>query len=383
MDTIETFINFVQSYFPSEKVIPLHRPVISETDKALVADALNSTYVSSVGKYVELFENKICEFTGAEAAVAVVNGTAALHTMLHFAGCQRNDYIITQSLTFVATANAVKYCGGEPIFIDIDPETLSLSPSALASFLDEKSYICDDGYCRLKSDNKVIRCCLPMHTFGAIGHISEITTICEKHNINVLEDAAEALGSFQKGKHAGLFGSMGALSFNGNKTITTGGGGAILCKTKDYEKIKHLTTTAKVPHQYEYSHDRLGFNYRLPNLNAALGVGQMYQLQEILNSKKKLAEKYQEIFNGSDYTLFDLNKHCQSNNWLNTIICKDVDARNNFIRIAIKNNILVRPAWNLLSEQKMYLNCHSDGLKFSKIAADLIVNLPSSMNLPD
>ena len=379
MSDIENLTEFLRSYYFPETVFPLHRPVISEYEKTCVFSVLESGYVSSVGPEIEEFENKICSLTGSEACVAVTNGTAALHASLNFIGCERDHYVITQALSFVATANAITQTGAVPIFLDVDEDTLSLSPKALTHFLSNNTYVDIDGQCRLSSDDKIVKACVPMHTFGAIGRICEIRDICNNFGIILVEDAAEALGSDLDGKHAGTFGKLGTLSFNGNKIITTGGGGAILCSHSDYANLKHLTTTAKKPHQFKYFHDQVGFNYRMPNINASLGLGQLMNFTKVLVEKKKLADHYVQIFSKSKNCIFNPNAIGNSNNWLNTLLCDNLAERDVFIKDCLKNKIHVRAVWEPLNTLPPYKQCISDSLHVTNIVKDKIINLPSSV----
>ena len=381
MSDIKNLTEFLRSYYYPETMFPLHRPIISDSDKSCVLSILDSGYVSSVGAEIEEFENKICLLTGAESCVAVTNGTAALHASLNFIGCEQNDYVITQAMSFVATANAISQTGASPIFLDVDQDTLSLSPNALSDFLSKNTYVDLDGRCRLVSSDKIVKACVPMHTFGAIGRIIEIRDICHNAGIILIEDAAEALGSTLNGKHAGTFGKLGTLSFNGNKIITTGGGGAILCSLEDYASIKHLVTTAKKPHRFEYFHDRVGFNYRMPNINAALGLGQLTNFAKILEEKSNLAKNYIKLFSKSKNHMFNPDIIGKSNNWLNTLLCDNLDTRNRFINACWENNIQARAVWEPLNTLPPYTQCLSDSLNVTKNLREKIINLPSSVPL--
>ena len=304
----QPIIDFIRSLYPNREIVPLHEPYFGGNEKRYVLDCIESTFVSSVGKYVDRFEEMIRDFTGAKYAIATVNGTAALHIALKLAGVQQGDLVITQPLTFVATCNAITYCGAEPVFVDIDPETLGMSPDSLESWLGQNVDIVDKGlggletqYSKLsqpsqpylaihKATKRHIAACVPMHTFGHPCKIDRIVEICDRYNIPVVEDAAESIGSYYKGKHTGTFGKLGILSFNGNKTITTGGGGMILTDDNELGPLaKHITTTAKKPHPWKFEHDMIGYNYRLPNINAALGCAQMEMLPEILKNKRETA----------------------------------------------------------------------------------------------
>ena len=316
-------VKFIQEIFQTKEFIPLHEPRFLGNEKTFLMDTIDTSYVSSVGEFVDKFESGLSAFTGSEKAIALVNGTSALHLSLVLADVQPEDYVITQSLTFVATCNAISYCKAEPIFLDVDKRTLGLSPTALESWLEENAFSDDDGICRLKKNNRLIKACVPMHTFGHPVDIKRIVSVCKKWNITLIEDAAESFGSLYEGKHTGTFGAMGTLSFNGNKIITTGGGGAILCNKEIYYEGKHLSTTAKKSDNIYFFHDKVGFNYRLPNINAALGCAQLDQINNFISKKRKLAHTYENYFHDSEYSFFTEPEGCYSNYWLNTIICND------------------------------------------------------------
>ncbi len=369
---LDNFHNKVQ-------VIPLHEPCFIGKEKKYVDDCIQSTFVSSIGKYVNQFELNIAEFTGAKYAIATVNGTAALHIALLLAGVKSNEEVITQPLTFVATSNAIHYLRAIPHLIDIDSETLSLSPDSLREFL--------EGYAVKKGTetyNKVsgrrISACVPMHTFGHPSKIDEIVEICDAYNLPVVEDAAESLGSFYKDRHTGTFGKLGILSFNGNKIITSGGGGMILTDDDDTARLaKHLTTTAKIPHQWEFDHDRLGFNYRLPNINAALGVAQLENLEFFISKKRELAMKYQEFFKKDGIRFVNEPNNAVSNYWLNAIVLDSEKERDDILGFLNKNKIFVRPAWRLLNDLSMNHDYSKQALDTAEYYAKRLLNLPSSV----
>ncbi len=384
MENYKSFINFVRKLFGEEKdFFPLHAPRFRGNEKKYLNECIDSTFVSSVGKFVDLFEQKVAEYTGAKYAVAAVNGTAALHIALILAGVKENEKVITQPLTFIATANAITYTGAEPVFVDVDKETLGLSPEALKKWLEEnterrirnaKPEIFN------KKTGKRIAAVVPMHTFGHPCKIDEIVEICSEYNIPVVEDAAESLGSFYKGKHTGTFGKLATLSFNGNKTITTGGGGMILTDDKELAKLaKHLTTQAKVPHKWEYVHDYIGYNYRLTNLAAALGVAQMEQLPEFIKSKRDLAEKYKQFFEDKEIEFFSELENVESNYWLNAILLKNRKERDEFLDYTNKNGIMTRPVWELMNRLPMFKYCQTGDLSNAEWLANRIVNIPSSV----
>ncbi len=359
--------------------IPLHEPRFNGNEKKYLAECIDTTFVSSVGEFVGRFEEMIAEFTGAKHAIAAVNGTAALHISLLLSDVKPEDEVITQALTFIATANAIAYTGAKPIFIDVDKETMGLSPTALENFLSENTHQ-KNGFCINKTTGRRIKACVPMHTFGHPCRIDEIIAICKVYNIDVVEDAAESLGSYYKGQHTGTFGKFGTLSFNGNKTITTGGGGMILTNDDELGKLaKHITTTAKVPHRWEFVHDMTAYNYRLTNLAAALGCAQMEQLLGFLIQKRKLAEAYSIFFRQLEIEFVTESKNSSSNYWLNTLILSDKTEQNSFLEFMNNNDIMVRPVWQLMNRLEMYKECQCDLLENTGWLADRVVNIPSSV----
>ncbi|NWO02290.1 MAG: LegC family aminotransferase [Idiomarinaceae bacterium] len=369
---------FIRSLYKTKEFIPLHTPTFGEQEKLNVLDTIETTFVSSVGKYVDDFERAVELFTGSPKAVATVNGTAALHTALYMAGVQRNDLVITQALTFVATCNAIHHMGAEPVFVDVSRETLGLCPLALESYLEENARV-EGGRCVHKQSGKAIKSVVPVHTFGHPVHLDEIQRICKKWHITLVEDAAESLGSYYKGKHTGTVGEFAALSFNGNKVITTGGGGMILCSNESHGKrTKHITTTAKVSHPYEFYHDEPSFNYRMPNLNAALGCAQMQRLPLFLEQKRELANQYREFFRGSGYEFIDEPEHGRSNFWLNAILCSDKSARNALLEEQNSSGIMCRPVWQLMHRLPMFEQCLRGDLEVSEDIEARLVNVPSS-----
>lgn len=380
-----SLIQFVREQYRTNDFIPLHAPVFSGRERDYVLETIESTFVSSVGAFVERFESDMACYTGSEKAVATVNGTAALHTALMLAGVKSGDLVLTQALTFVATCNAIAYCGAQPVFIDVDRHTLGFSPRALERWLDEMAQKDADGHCRLKSTGQVVRACVPMHTFGHPVELDSLVAVCERWGIALVEDAAESLGSFYKGRHTGVFGRVGVLSFNGNKIITTGGGGMILANEAVGRRAKHITTTAKQPHPYEYIHDEVGYNYRLPNLNAALGCAQLEQLERFVAAKRKLAAAYATALQGSDLSFFTEPEHCRSNYWLNAVICEDSKARDALLKETNESGVMTRPIWQLMNQLPMYSGCLRGDLTNSEWLAERIVNLPSSVvsELPD
>jgi aminotransferase in exopolysaccharide biosynthesis len=384
VDKYKAFVKFVREiYNESEGFIPLHEPRFRGNEKKYVNDCIDSTFVSSVGKYVNMFEEKIAEYTGAKYAVAAVNGTAALHIALLLSGVKRNDEVITQSLTFVATANAISYTGASPVFVDVDKDTFGLSPQKLSEWLELNVEVKNIGGVKKavnKDTGKVVSACVPMHTFGHPCRIDEIIEICDKYNIAVIEDAAESLGSYYKNKHTGTFGKFGTLSFNGNKTITTGGGGMILTDDIHLAKIaKHITTTAKVPHKWEFVHDMRGFNYRLTNIAAALGVAQIEQLPGFIESKRKLAEDYSLFFDNLGVNFINEPENAKSNYWLNAVLLKDRKERDEFLEFTNDYGVMTRPVWELMNRLPMFKNSPIGDLTNSEWLADRLVNIPSSV----
>lgn len=369
---------FVRSIYQTNEFIPLHAPTFGELEKSNVLETIESTFVSSVGKFVDEFEARMQTFTGATRAIATVNGTAALHTAFYMAGVEHGDFVITQALTFVATCNAMYHMGAEPIFVDVAPSTLGLCPRALEQYLTEHANV-DGERCLHKDTGRTIRAVVPMHTFGHSVHLNEIKQICDKWQLTLIEDAAESLGSYYQGQHTGTIGQLAALSFNGNKIITTGGGGMVLCADEALGKrTKHVTTTAKVPHSYEFYHDEPGFNYRLPNLNAALGCAQMQQLPQFLEQKRQLAASYREFFQGTAFTFVDEPAHGQSNFWLNAILCEDRRARNELLETQNAAGIMCRPIWQLMHRLPMFSNSPRGTLTVSEDIEARLVNIPSS-----
>jgi len=430
-------IDFIRSLYPNRDFIPLHEPYFSGNEKKYLADCVDTTFVSSVGKYVDRFEEMIRDFTGAKYAIATVNGTAALHVALKIAGVEQGDLVITQPLTFIATCNAISYCGAEPVFVDIDRDTLGMSPDSLEAWLAANTVI-EDGACyylpRIDTNKKArinsngaqevgqrsgsyedlgssqagkdksskvssnsfvpisdlsfvniggkqrISACVPMHTFGHPCRIDRIVEICNRYHIPVVEDSAESIGSYYKEQHTGTFGKLGVLSFNGNKTITTGGGGMIITNDDELGPLaKHITTTAKKPHPWRFEHDMIGYNYRLPNVNAAIGCAQMEQLSEILTNKRDTARQYREFFSHVDEIDFVPEpRDSISNYWLNVILLKNLEEREAFLKHSNESKVMTRPAWILMNELVMFKKSMTEDLGVSQEIADRLVNIPSS-----
>lgn len=366
------------NWFGHPEAVNLHEPRFSKSDRAYVLDAINSTFVSSVGPYVEKVEQAIAKLTQTKKAVAVVNGTAALQVALRLAGVKAGEEVITQSLSFVATANAISYNNAKPIFVDVSLATMSLCPKALKKFLESEAEARVEG-CYNKRTGKRIAACVPMHTFGFMAEMDDIVSICDQWNIAVVEDAAEALGSSYKGKKAGSLGDLAAFSFNGNKIVTAGGGGAITTNNDHLaSKAKHLTTTAKIPHTFEYVHDELGYNYRMPNLNAALLFAQIEHLPDYIAQKKALYELYTSILNGNGAQIKAIPDNTSWNYWLMAIELSNRQERDAFLAYTNEHKVRTRPIWELLYRLEMYKDCQRDDQKNAQYLADRIVNLPSS-----
>jgi len=432
-------IDFIRSLYPNRDIIPLHEPHFGGNEKKYLADCVDSTFVSSVGKFVDRFEEMIRDFTGAKYAIATVNGTAALHVALKLAGVEQGDLVITQPLTFIATCNAISYCGAKPVFVDIDRDTLGMSPESLEAWLAANTVI-EDGGCyylpRIDTNERSrmntnraqeqgqksvveqnasnaennqhlsqtsnnplvsirdlslvnirgkqkISACVPMHTFGHPCQIGRIVEICERYHIPVVEDSAESIGSYYKGQHTGTFGKLGILSFNGNKTITTGGGGMIITNDDELGPLaKYITTTAKKPHPWNFEHDMVGFNYRMPNVNAALGCAQMEKLKDIIENKRETAHAYRDYFSQvAEIEYIPEPSDTISNYWLNVILLKDLEEREAFLKQSNESKAMTRPAWILMNELEMFRESIKGELSVSNEIADRLVNIPSSVRI--
>lgn len=380
MNKMQTqLIKLVRDIYSTNEFIPLHAPTFAGNEQAYLAETITSTFVSSVGKFVDEFEQKIQTFTKSTRAIATVNGTAALHTALHLADIKAGDLVITQALTFVATCNALHHMGAKPVFIDIAPKSFGLCPKATATWLADEAILDAGGQCRHKASGAAIKAIMPMHTFGHPVQLDELLTICQEWNLTLIEDAAESLGSYYKGQHTGTIGRFSALSFNGNKVITTGGGGMLLCReAEDGIRAKHVTTTAKAPHAYDFYHDEAGFNYRMPNLNAALGCAQMEQLEAMLANKRKIAEQYASFFAATDYQFVKEPDYARSNYWLNAIVCPDLASRNSLLETTNAQGVMTRPVWQLMHRLPMFKDAIRGDLTQSEWAEARLVNLPSS-----
>jgi perosamine synthetase len=375
-------VDFIQETYGTKDFLPLHEPRFIGNEKKYINEAIDSTFVSSVGKYVIEFEEMMAKFVGSKYAIATSNGTSALHIGLKLVGVDEHTEVITQPLTFIATANAIAYCNAAPIFIDVDRDTLGLSAEKLEIFLEASTFMNKHNECINKKTNKVIKACVPMHTFGHACKIEEIVAICDKYNIAVVEDSAESLGSYYKGQHTGTFGKVGIFSFNGNKIITTGGGGMIVTDDETLAKrAKHITTTAKVPHPYEYIHDEMGYNYRLTNLSAAMGVGQMESLEFFIGKQRELAFKYKEFFKDTDVEFIEEPKDSTSNYWLNAVLLKDKKARDEFLQYTNDNGVMTRSIWRLMNRLEMFKDAQCGDLSTAQWLEDRVVNISSSVVL--
>ena len=375
----EKEIDFIQDIYQTKDFIPLHEPRFIGNEKKYLNECIDSTYVSSVGKFVDEFEKKLAQYVGAKYAIATTNGTSALHIALLLANVVKNDEVITQPLTFVATCNVISYCGAAPIFIDVDKDTMGLSPIALQKFLESNTTI-KNQQCVNNTTGEIIKACVPMHTFGHPCRIDEIKDICDKYYISLVEDAAESIGSFYKEKHTGTYGQMGVISFNGNKIITGGGGGCIITDDEALaKKAKHLITTAKVPHKWEYTHNMIGYNYRMPNLNAALLISQLENLKTFLSSKRSIAMAYKEFFKDKPYGFVEEPTNSQSNYWLNSIILQDKEERDLFLHETNSKGVTTRPIWTLMNKLNMFQGSQCGELSNAEWLEQRVANIPSSV----
>lgn len=375
-------IDFIRNLYGGGDFIPLSIPKFIGNEKKYLEECIDTTFVSSVGQFVDRFEKNIAAYTGAKRAVVCVSGTNALHMALVLVGVKRNDEVLTQALTFIATCNAISYIGAHPVFIDVDKDTMGLSPEAVREWL-SKNTEQKDGECYNKNTGRRVKACVPMHTFGHPVNLDEIIEILKEYNIELVEDAAESIGSLYKNKHTGTFGKVGALSFNGNKTITTGGGGMLLFMDEELGALaKHLTTQAKVPHRWEFKHDHVGYNYRMPNINAALGCAQLEHLDEYIADKRATAAAYTEFFKNVDgIEFFTEPENAFSNYWLNVVILPDHDKQLDFLQETNDNGVMTRPIWELMNRLPMFEHCQHDRLENTIFFADRVVNIPSSVRL--
>lgn len=378
----EKTIKFIKELYGNQEFTPLSVPKFIGNEKKYLNECIDTTFVSSVGKFVDKFEEDMAKYTGAKRAVVCVNGTNALHLAMVLVGVEQNDEVLTQALTFIATCNAISYIGAEPVFIDVDKSTMGLSPDALKTWLTANAEV-RNGQCYNKGTGRRVKACIPMHTFGHPVRIEEIVHICKEYHIELIEDAAESVGSKYKGIHTGLFGRVGALSFNGNKTITTGGGGMLLFMDEELGALaKHLSTQAKVPHRWEFRHDHIGYNYRMPNINAALGCAQLEHIDDYIADKRATAVAYADYFKNVDNIIFFTEpEHCFSNYWLNVVILKDKDAQQSFLQETNDNGVMTRPIWELMNRLPMFKRCQHDTLENTIWFADRVVNIPSSVRI--
>ena len=394
-------ICFIKELYENQEFVPLSVPKFIGNEKNYLNECIDTTFVSSVGKFVDRFENDMAAYTGAKRAVVCVSGTNALHMSLMLVGVKRDDEVLTQALTFIATCNALSYIGAQPVFIDVDKSTMGLSPDAMKEWLQNNAEVRkntrigeldkshdfafqeDEYACYNKNTGRRIKACVPMHTFGHPVRIEEIAALCKEWHIELVEDAAESIGSLYKGKHTGTFGKIGAISFNGNKTITTGGGGMMLFNDEELGAFaKHITTQAKIPHRWEFRHDHIGFNYRMPNINAALGCAQLENLDAYVADKRATAVAYAEYFKNVDgIEFFTEPENCFSNYWLNVVILPDKEKQLAFLQETNDNGVMTRPIWELMNRLPMFETCENDGLKNTIWFADRVVNIPSSVRL--
>lgn len=375
-------IDFIKGLYGGNDFVPLSVPKFLGKEKEYLAECIDSTFVSSVGHFVDRFEDDMARYTEAARAVVCVSGTNALHMGLLMAGVGRDDEVLTQALTFIATCNALSYIGAHPVFLDVDRHTMGLSPDAMKEWLARNAEM-RDGQCFNRHSGRRVKACVPMHTFGHPVRICEIADLCREWNIELVEDAAESVGSRYRGRHTGTFGKVGALSFNGNKTITTGGGGMLLFQDAELgAACKHITTQAKIPHRWEFRHDSVGYNYRMPNINAALGCAQLENLDRYIADKRQTAAEYQEFFRDADgIEFFTEPEDCFSNYWLNAVILKDKAAQLEFLQETNDSGVMTRPIWELMNRLPMFEKCETDGLKNTVWFADRVVNIPSSVRL--
>ncbi len=375
-------IGFIKDLYNNEEFVPLSVPKFIGNEKKYLNECIDTTFVSSVGQFVDRFENDMAAYTGAKKAVVCVSGTNALHMALMLAGVERDDEVLTQALTFIATCNAISYIGAHPVFIDVDKSTMGLSPDAVKAWLVKNGEV-KNGQCYNRQTGRKVKACVPMHTFGHPVRIEELAAICVEWHIELVEDAAESIGSKYKDKHTGLFGKVGALSFNGNKTITTGGGGMLLFMDEELGALaKHLTTQAKVPHRWEFKHDHIGYNYRMPNINAALGCAQLEHLDKFIADKRATAAAYAEYFMTVDnIDFFTEPENSFSNYWLNVVILPNHDKQLEFLQETNDNGVMTRPIWELMNRLPMFEHCQHDSLENTIWFADRVVNIPSSVRL--
>lgn len=378
----EKTINFIKELYGNLEFTPLSVPVFVGNEKKYLNECIDTTFVSSVGKFVDRFEEDMARYTGAKKAVVCVSGTNALHISMKMVGVECNDEVLTQALTFIATCNAISYIGAHPVFLDVDKSTMGLSPDAVKAWLVKNAEI-KNGQCYNKRTGRRVKACVPMHTFGHPVRIEELAHVCAEYHIELVEDAAESIGSKYKGQHTGTFGKVGAISFNGNKTITTGGGGMMLFQDEELGRLaKHITTQAKVPHRWEFRHDQIGYNYRMPNINAALGCAQLENLDRYIADKRQTAAAYAEFFQHvEDIDFFMEPENCFSNYWLNVALLQDKVSQQRFLQETNDNGVMTRPIWELMNRLPMFELCEHDELDNTIYFADRVVNIPSSVRL--
>lgn len=380
MNDFQKIIDFIKLQFPNQEIVSLHEPKFNGNEKIYILDTINSTFVSSTGPYVDKFELLMSKITKTNKSIAVVNGTSALQVALRLSGVKAGDEVLTQALTFIATTNAIIYNNANPIFLDVDIDTMGLSPKAVNIFLEENGEIRDNGYCYNKKTNKKIAACVPMHTFGFPVHIDELIIICNKWNIPIVEDAAESIGSEYKNNPTGSFGKLGVFSLNGNKIITSGGGGVIVTNNIELGlKAKHLITTAKTPHPYEYVHDDIGYNFRMPNLNAALACAQLEQLDSFISNKRNLANEYKNYFKKLGIKFRTELPNTKANYWLMCVELENRKERDDFLKETNARQVLTRPIWQLIFKSSVYSKFQRDSQKNAMYLEDRIVNIPSGV----
>lgn len=382
MADYKQIVDFIRDLYGTSDFVPLAVPKFIGNEKKYLDECIDTTFVSSVGKFVDRFEEDMARYTGVKRAVVCVSGTNALHMALMLVGVERDDEVLTQALTFIATCNALSYIGAHPVFLDVDVETMGLSPGAVKEWLARNAEI-RNGQCYNKRTGRRVKACVPMHTFGHPVRLDELVAVCEEYYIEIVEDAAESIGSLYKGKHTGTFGKVGTLSFNGNKTITTGGGGMLLFNDEELGAYaKHLTTQAKVPHRWEFRHDHIGYNYRMPNINAALGCAQLEHIEEYVADKRATAAAYRDYFSRMDGIEFFVEpENTRSNYWLNAVLLPNREEQQAFLQYTNDNGIMTRPIWELMNRLLMFENCETDHLTNTQMFADRVVNIPSSVKL--
>ncbi|MEG0889610.1 MAG: LegC family aminotransferase [Bacteroides sp.] len=378
----KNIVDFIHQLYQTDEFVPLHAPLFIGNEKKYMNECIDTTFVSSVGKFVDRFEEMVAAYTGAKKAVVCVSGTNALHMAMMLVGVQRDDEVLTQALTFIATCNAISYIGAHPVFIDVDRNTMGLSPDAMKAWLVKNAEIKNDQ-CYNKRTGRRVKACVPMHTFGHPTKLDELVALCHEYHIELVEDAAESMGSFYKGRHTGTFGRVSAISFNGNKTITTGGGGMLLFQDEELGNLaKHLTTQAKVPHRWDFVHDQIGYNYRMPNINAALGCAQMENLERYVENKRATANEYNNFFADiPNIDFFTEPIECRSNYWLNVVLLQDRHSQQDFLAFTNDHGVMTRPVWQLMNKLDMFKHCETDGLVNTCWLEERVVNIPSSARL--